>query len=141
MTLYLDTSVLFKLYFEEDGTHEIEKTVQSAETILLSEIANLEFRSALFRRAREKAIDQKTALLIIDCFKKDKEQYLWIPLNSMIMNTAEKLLEKYGTFGLRTLDSIQLASALFASSNDTVCLTTDELLKKFMKEENLIVQL
>jgi predicted nucleic acid-binding protein len=94
MILFLDTSILFKLYFEEEDTDEIEKLVKSAETILISEIANLEFRSALFRRVREKAINKRTALTVIDVYKKDREQYLWIPFTSLIIKYSREAIRK-----------------------------------------------
>lgn len=52
------------------------------------------------------------------------------------------MLDKYRIKGLRSLDSIQLSTALYIKSvidPDIVCSTYDTLLKGFMESENLIV--
>jgi uncharacterized protein len=50
MKLFLDTSSLFKLYHQEDGTDELESmfTQQKITHIYLSEIAKVEFTSTIW---------------------------------------------------------------------------------------------
>ena len=46
---------------------------------------------------------------------------------------------KYGSHGLRTLDSLQLATALTLKNEECVFLTSDKLLKTLLEKEKLNV--
>ncbi len=54
MNVFLDTSILFKLYHEEEGTEEIDKFFEEEEIeqVYLSEIAEIEFYSAVSKKLR-----------------------------------------------------------------------------------------
>ncbi|MCI0513025.1 hypothetical protein L0128_07440 [candidate division KSB1 bacterium] len=60
-------------------------------------------------------------------------------MNQKLIESAQELLMKYGSKGLRTLDALQLASALTLKFQDSVFLTADELLKALLIEEGLKV--
>lgn len=60
-------------------------------------------------------------------------------MHDNIIEAASNLLMKYGDKGLRTLDSLQLASALTLKDEDCIFLTSDNLLKSLFEEENLNV--
>lgn len=139
MIAYLDTSSLLKLYHEE-GSVDIETYLQkNVEEIYLSELAKLEFRSAILRKIRMNEIPFKIGLDVISCFHADYDNYYWIELQRDIMISASELLMKYGNKGLRTLDAIQLACAVTLRKDDCVFLTSDELLKSLFLEEKLNV--
>ena len=138
MNVYLDTSALVKLYHDEEGSDRLETYIEEhAETIFLSELAKLEFRSAMWRRVRMHEIDQDTALSVITCFENDYDNYAWINLQSELVQSASDLFKKYGEQGLRTLDALQLASALTVKSADCAFFTWDSLLKSFFLKEHL----
>ena len=53
MKIFLDTSSLFKLYHEEEGTEELEKVFSQAKIteIFLSEITKVEFTSTIWNNS------------------------------------------------------------------------------------------
>lgn len=140
MKAFLDSSSLIKLYHQEDGSDLLMKTLSNdIEEIILSELAILEFRSALWRKIREKEIKENAAIEVIKYFQDDADNFQWILLQSDIIDSASHLLMKYGNRGLRTLDSLQLAAALTLKDEECVFLTSDKLLHTLFKEEQLKV--
>ncbi len=58
MNAFLDTSSLLKLYHNEPGTDTLIATLsQGVENLYLSELAILEFRSAIWKKTRTGEID------------------------------------------------------------------------------------
>jgi predicted nucleic acid-binding protein len=112
MKAFLDTSSLLKLYHQESDTETLSNALAEVEVIYLSELAQLEFCSAIWKKVRTQEIDSETAKVVISCFEEDYAKFSWIKLNTARINHATLLLNYYGTLGLRTLDAIQLSSAL-----------------------------
>ncbi|MDX2072690.1 MAG: hypothetical protein SFV55_29920 [Haliscomenobacter sp.] len=73
-------------------------------------------------------------------FTNDFEKYAFISTDSLVLEQARNLVSKYGLQGLRTLDSIQLATAVLLSHQADLFLTADKLLKSFMQGEGLLVE-
>lgn len=137
---HLVTSSLVKLYHQENESDVVMQALSAQiDGILLSELATLEFQSALWKKVREKEVGENIALEVMACFQNDMDKYQWIPLEKSIVESASRLLRKYGSRGLRTLDSIQLASANSLKEDECIFLTSDNLLKTFFLEENLRV--
>ncbi len=67
------------------------------------------------------------------------EKYNFVPVDNLIVTRAKDLIEKYGKEGLRTLDSIQLATAISLKSQCDLFITTDKLLHSFFIQESLPV--
>ena len=63
MNLVFDTSALFKLYHQEEGTKELIGffTSNSIDSIYVSEITGIEFSSAVWEKCRKREISEKTA--------------------------------------------------------------------------------
>ena len=139
MKIFLDTSSLIKLYHRESGTEILEQAFQqlSITTVFLSEISKLEFSSTIWKKVRTAEISIEQAKKTINLFEEDYGKFTFISADSAIIESANKLLEKYGGQGLRTLDSIQLSSCVSLSSADTIFITADKLLKLFLAEEGL----
>lgn len=138
MIAFLDTSSLIKLYHDEPDTERVEQILSiGLDGIYLSELSVLEFRSAMWKKVRTNDITETQALEAIECFKDDFKNYNWIKLNTSIVNSASKLLSKYGKRGLRTLDSIQFASALKLRKRNCIYKTADILLAELFNEEGL----
>ncbi len=140
MKAFLDTSSLVKLYHQEDESDFVMKALSSdIKEIFLSELAILEFRSALWKKIREKEIEERAAIEVIECFQNDVGNFQWILMQSNIVDSASDLLMKYGNRGLRTLDSLQLAAALTLKGEECIFFTSDKLLHTLFKEERLRV--
>jgi len=138
MKAFFDTSSILKLYHDEEGSAELEDYFnKNIDIVVLSELADLEFRSALWRKVRMEEIDEQVAIEVMKCFENDYDNFVWIKLKNNIIKSASKLLMKYGKKSLRTLDSIQLACALTLKNDECLFLTDDNLLKKLFKEEGL----
>ena len=140
MKAFLDTSSLIKLYHQEEGSDFVVEVLSNdVVEIFLSELAVLEFRAALWKKIREKEIEEKVAIEVIKCFQNDVNNFQWILLQSDLVESASHLLMKYGIRGLRTLDSLQLAAALTLRDEECVFLTSDKLLRTLFKDELLKV--
>lgn len=70
-------------------------------------------------------------------FDNDLEKYHFIMLDSSLIEQAKNLITKYGIEGLRTLDSIQLASCVALINKVDIFITADKLLKELMDKEGL----
>lgn len=115
MNLFVDTSALVKYYYPEAGSDQVEDLILKAKRIFLSELASVEFASALMKKIRMGEISEEDKSLIWDAFKGDLEE-----ANLQVVSLVEddflkaaELIFAYGaTENLRTLDSLQLVSAL-----------------------------
>lgn len=139
MKIFLDTSALFKLYHREVGTTELEAIFSTAKitNIFLSEISKIEFASAIWKKVRTKEITASTAQTTLDLFEIDLVKYSFVTTDSITIEQARKLVSKYGMQGLRTLDSIQLSTALLLFRQADIFFTTDGLLKSLFEAEGL----
>lgn len=139
MKIYLDTSSLFKLYHEEDGTKEIELLFSQVKIthIYLSEITKIEFSSTIWKRVRTKDITVEQAEITLRLFESDFAKYNFITNDSLILEQARNLVTKYGIEGLRTLDSIQLSTCVALTKLVDVFYTADKLLQTLIEREGL----
>ncbi len=138
MKAFIDTSSLVKLYHSEAGSghlHEILST--DIETIYLSEIAKIEFLSAIWKKIRQRDLTGEVGNAVICCFEADFNKFQWIKLSSDVIKGAVEFLKKYGDDGLRTLDSLQLACAVQLKEDNCSFFTSDKLLQRLFKKENL----
>jgi predicted nucleic acid-binding protein len=143
MKIFLDTSSLFKLYHEEQGTEELEKVFSEAKIteIYLSEIAKVEFSSTIWKKVRTKEITIEQAEITLSLFESDFTKYNFVPTDSLILERARNLTTKYGIEGLRSLDSIQLSTCIELTNLAEVFYTADKLLMTFIEKENLQTKL
>jgi predicted nucleic acid-binding protein len=141
MNLFLDTSSLFKLYHIENDTPRMAELLAnySISQIALAEIAKIEFASIVWRKVRIKEFTEHEAKRICKRFESDFAKYSFVPANTPMIKQARNLIEKYGKQGLRTLDSIQLATAISLSGQCELFVTSDKLLQSFFKQELLPV--
>lgn len=138
MVIFMDTSSLVKLYYNENDSIELlgQVTEESA-TIFLSELSKLEFVSALYKKVRTGEISFEIGRNIINFFTNDFKNFNWVYLDDQIITGAINLLEKYMNKNLLTLDSLQLASALKVKNDAEVFITHDKLLKELFEIEGL----
>ena len=139
MKLFLDTSILVKLYHNEIGTNEIELffTNNDITAIYLSEISKIEFSSTVWKKVRLKEISIDEAKITLALFETDFKKYTFIGSDGIIIKQVSVLISKYGAEGLRTLDSIQLATAVCLAVHVNVFLTADKLLNQLFEAEKL----
>ncbi len=140
MNLFLDTSSLLKLYHKESETLELINFIEkNIKVIYLSELAKIEFNSAVYKKVRTKEISIAQAELVVSFFQNDYTKFKWIKFDSGIVDLAKKLVIQYGKDGLRTLDSLQLASAISGKTIINYYKTSDKLLFSIFEKEGLNV--
>ena len=134
MKVFFDTSSLFKPYHRETGTEELMMMFNSngIETIYLAEITMIEFSSVVWKKCRKNEIDENAAKKLIEKFELDTIKFTFVQENQLLRQNARELIEKHWRKGLRTLDSIQLSSALNVKNEIDLCLTSDNLLSEGM---------
>ncbi|MBE0640092.1 MAG: type II toxin-antitoxin system VapC family toxin [Bacteroidales bacterium] len=141
MVAFLDTSTLVKLYHYEVESEKLSRLIsENVSEIFLSEIAKVEFVSAVWKKVRMKNLDEQIAKEVIKCFESDKMQFSWIKTDTGLIEMAQNLFSKYGLTTLRTLDALQLASCLSAKNRVDVFLTHDDFLNVLFQKEGLNTQ-
>lgn len=139
MRLFLDTSSLIKLYHEEPDSKSLDAVLESGliSSIILSDLSRVEFLSALWKKRRTGELTDEIVREIVRLFDQDARQFTFIPITEPIVEDACYFLAKYGVAGLRSLDSIQLATAIAVKEEADLFLTSDNLLKSLLKQERL----
>jgi uncharacterized protein len=134
--IYLDTSLLLKRYCQEAGSDDIRKLLSNIKGIATSELAYVEFFSALSRKRREGAIVSSDYREVADQFTTEWNHLSAIRLSPVLVARARSVSEKYP---LRAVDVIHLASALilFDISAPMLFGSTDERLLKAASIEGL----
>jgi predicted nucleic acid-binding protein len=139
MKIFLDTSALIKLYHQESGTQEIESLFKNFKitAIYLSELAKIEFTSTIWKKVRTKEISENTAKITITFLETDFDKFSFISIDSMILEQSRLLFSDYGVYGLRTLDAIQLSTAISLKTYSDLFIISDIHLKSFFEKEGL----
>jgi predicted nucleic acid-binding protein len=139
MTIFLDSSSLCKLYFIEPDSVEVERLFSDfeIENIVLSELAEVEFPSIIWKKVRTKELTESEAEDVLLLFKEDLRKYEIIDVDRNIIERAKELLNLYGKEGLRTLDSIRLATCNSVKKSIDLFHTSDKLLHSLFLKEGL----
>jgi predicted nucleic acid-binding protein len=139
MKIFLDTSSLIKLYHEEVGTDYLDSIFEDFKitNVYLSELAKVEYNSAVMKKVRTKELTEDEAKNLIDSFENDCQKYSFISIDHVLVQHAKELVVKYGSKGLRTLDSLQLASVIEAKTELDFAVTADDLLKSLIQLEGI----
>jgi predicted nucleic acid-binding protein len=112
MKFFFDTSALVKLFYEESGTAIVTRIIEhSASETWISDLARLEFTSALYRRFRNKSLDEIKLQIATTYFEKQLDSFNIEPMNQLVIDEAGLFLKRYGKeYGLRTLDALHLGT-------------------------------
>ena len=135
MNLFFDTSALVKFFHEEEGSEVVTRLITSQENeIWISELVRLEFMSALFRRFRNREINDKQLREAISGFNEEISFFNVELLRQSVIKEAESLLKKYGkTQGLRTLDALYLGAFSLIAEEEWSFVAADETLCKVIQ--------
>lgn len=83
----------------------------------------------------------ENATLLLNAFDEDYSTYTFIPIDEFFLQLSRQLLDKYGQSGLRSLDTIQLASAITVQEEVQLFKTADALLNTLFIAETLPVSI
>ncbi|MDB5124554.1 MAG: hypothetical protein JWP94_2683 [Mucilaginibacter sp.] len=139
MKIFLDTSSLIKLYYKEEGTSKLDKLfIENVITeIYISEITKTEFFSAIYKKLRTGNLQIENVIDLINAFTADEHNYSIILIDREIVSFSQKLIEKYGIKGLRSLDAIQFASAYTVREAIDFAISDDKMLNMFLLSEGI----
>lgn len=120
---FVDTSALAKRYLNEVGSAWVLTWIEppAGNVIVISQLTTVEMYSLLARRLRDGTLSlvNYTSLQADFDYHAEKE-YITVPLEKPVLSKAQALLSAYP---LRTLDAIQLASAIEAQTTLNVTMT------------------
>lgn len=121
MRYFFDTSALVKIYHREPGSEYCLDLYLGCSHLIISELARVELHSAILRKHGEKNLNAKALKAVLQKFKYDSEErYEVLQLSSLVYDDACRLLSRYAVqHGLRTLDSLQLATFLNYCERET----------------------
>jgi predicted nucleic acid-binding protein len=109
--LYLDSSVIVKLYFDERGSGPVRDRVKLENQIFTSELTFAEVHASLARKNREKHINTNEFGAVVRAFREDwMSKFVRIVVDSSTMTDIPELVRKYN---LRGADAVHLAAALW----------------------------
>lgn len=149
MTVFLDTSALVRLYHQEEYINELKAYLNSEPVfqIVLSQIAPIEFASAIRRKERStqpgNQITRGAADAILqDFFSRHLSKYDLIPFEDRDMQECTNLINQSNNFsgkasGLRALDAIQLNAALKSKEYYDVFISFDNKLLELARLQGL----
>ncbi|MBW2740816.1 MAG: type II toxin-antitoxin system VapC family toxin [Deltaproteobacteria bacterium] len=137
---FCDTSAIIKLYHAELGTDCMESIFGDNQcAIMISELTLVEFDSSVAKKVRTGNITDSAKNEAIKNFKKDcQDRFLVNPLDSGIVRSARKLINKYGNkLSIRALDALQLGSCLDEEQEGLHFVCADSRLNKICKLEGV----
>ncbi len=115
-TFFVDTSAVAKRYLAEIGSAWVISWIEppAGNVAVVAELTTVEMFTLIARRQREGTLSQPSATILQNDFLVHIEtEYLTVPLDRSVLGLARTLTGKYP---LRTLDALQLASALRATA-------------------------
>lgn len=141
MNLFFDTSALVKYFHIETGSQQVIDLIEdSANQVWVSDLARVEFISALYRKLRRGDVDEAQLQEALAGFDVEWSRFNVHPLNEIVVAEADKLLrQKAGTYGVRALDALQFASFRLMAEQDWAFVVADGLLADAVVSEGFAV--
>jgi uncharacterized protein len=136
MILFFDTSALVKVFHQEKGSEVVTSLIKAKENeAWISELARIEFMSALFRRLRNREINDERLNEAVIGFEELLYFFNVEPLGEAILREAELLLKKYGKRKrLRSLDAPQMGTFSLISERGWYLVAADDILCEIAKD-------
>ena len=140
MNIFLDTSSLVKLYHRENETEELLQLVGGGKVdgIYLSTLSSVEYYSAIWKKVRIKEFTEKAGMEAIKMFEANFNNYNWIDDSDLLKAIAINMVSRYGkSHSIKTLDAIQLATAITLKPSVSLFKTSDKVLQQLFEAEGL----
>ena len=137
MNCYFDTSALIKKYVNEEGSEEVVALLEKSNKVIVSPATFIECASVLKRLRAAGAITASQTHNILEEIERDAAYFDHIPFDSRLENASVRVVLDHN---LRTLDAIQLASALLRKSEIDRFVSCDKKLLDAAKKEKFRVE-
>ncbi|MFO7850333.1 MAG: type II toxin-antitoxin system VapC family toxin [Spirochaetia bacterium] len=135
MTLFCDTSALIKNYIDEAGSGRVEAELHEASEVVVSSLTLVECFSTLRRIFLGGDITEEEYVLLKREIRYDFSFFTHVE-PSDVLSLCEGLID---TYQLKTLDSVQLASAVVLKKNIDRFLCFDAKLNRAAEAEGLLL--
>lgn len=137
--IFLDTSVLFKLYHSEPGSETYRRLLISHEgaSLYLSRFSLVEFASICSRMVRMQHLKLEQSNDLLYQLALDQDKMILLPITDSIISSAQSLVVRYGSKGLRAPDGLQLATAVSLAETASLFLSADSALNDRFIDEGL----
>ena len=115
MSIYADTSFLVSLYVPDQHSSEAERRMALNPSVWLTPLHVAEWIHAIEQQVFRRAISRSEADLAHEAFHHHRDRSVWVEvaLPESALDLCARLARRYGArFGLRTLDTLHVASAL-----------------------------
>jgi len=136
MNLFFDTSALIKRYIAENGSPQVDTLLSKAKIVYVSSITLIECTSTIRRLLAEKAITLSEYKHLKHDLLSDFNYFTLIPLTGSLVRTATDVIDKYQ---VKTLDAIQLASAIMVKKDIQSLVACDKKLIQTSKRLKITV--
>jgi predicted nucleic acid-binding protein len=136
MNLFFDSSALLKRYLDEKGSDRIEELFHRATLVFVSSITQVECASTFRRLFHVRDMDKKVYQQVTAEASLDFPFFQIVDLDAQVKEICLQLLIKYP---LKSLDTIQLASLIHASTEIESFVVSDQQLKKYALKEGIHV--
>ena len=132
MNLFFDTSALVKFFHEEEGTDIVtELILDQNNEVWISELGRLEFISTVFRRFRNKELDEERLNTAVNSFENQISEFNIEPLGHAVLEEAELFIKNHGrAHGLKAMDALHLGSFSLIFEKDWSFVVADDNLCK-----------
>jgi predicted nucleic acid-binding protein len=120
LNVYADTSFLVSLYLPDQHSHEAHQRMALRPLIWLTPLHRAEWTHAVAQHIFHRKISSQQAGKVYRDFDRDCTGGLWVEVDlpEMAFETCAKLARQHvGRLGVRTLDSLHVASALELRAN------------------------
>lgn len=130
MKAFIDTSTLVKKYVEESGSEAFSEILEQINDIVVAPTYLIELTSAIQRKSLHNEIFQRQISWLLTEAKKDLNYFVSVRWSDDLVQRACRLIHAYN---LKTLDAIQLSSAVLSKSD--IFVTSDKVLSHFAEKE------
>lgn len=117
--IFLDTSWLVKLFVPETDAAAVRAVVAADGGVVVSELAWVEAHAAVARRRRDGTLGGRAAADVVARIRAEWQAYGVVPVTRAVVEHAADLAAAHL---LRSLDAVQLASAMAVATGSPVAL-------------------
>lgn len=135
--LFFDTSALVKYMHVEVGSDRVIALIDNQDhAVWVSELARIEFVSAMHRKFREGVLTEDQLRQALYGFDEVLRAFRVEPVGQSVVDLAEQLIRKHGqTHALRTLDALHLATFVLVAEEDWRFVVADDRLFDVAQQE------